>query len=113
MANQTIPATESTDGLGIIIVGTDTSTADLIHTAVAGVEKHDKVYLYAANEHTADVLLSIEWGETTNPINYLVPANKGLHLVLPGIMLQNAKTVKAFAAVTGKIKVVCEVDRGE
>ena len=56
----------STNGKGIKVVQTATA-GTLLHTAVAGTSSLDEIWLYAYNGHTADVVLTIEWGEATVP----------------------------------------------
>jgi hypothetical protein len=97
----------STDGMGIKVVQTATA-GDTIHTAVAGTDAgtYDEIYLYAYNSHTAAVELTIEYGDATAPdhnIKIQIPAKVGLVPILPGLILQNGKTVKAFAAVANVI----------
>jgi len=98
----------STDGMGIKI--TQTATAgDLIHTAVAGTTDgtYDEIWLWAQNNHTADVELTIEFGsaDTENNIKVTIPCKDGLYAIVPGLILQNSKTVKAFAGSANVITV--------
>ena len=98
----------STDGMGIKI--TQTATAgNTIHTAVAGTTDgtYDEIWLWAQNNHTADVELTIEFGsaDTENNIKVTVPYKDGLYTIVPGLILQNSKTVKAFASVANVITV--------
>ena len=95
----------STNGKGIKV--TQTATAgDAVHTAVAGATDWDEIWLWAVNTSAAAVKLTIEWGETTAPdgnIEVTVPAEAGLMLVVPGLLLQNELAVRAFAATTNVI----------
>ena len=98
----------STDGMGIKI--TQTATAgDTIHTAVAGTTDgtYDEIWLWAQNNHTADVELTIEFGsaDTENNIKVTIPCKDGLYAIVPGLILQNSKTVKAFAGSANVITV--------
>tara|TARA_R100001086_G_scaffold66310_1_gene30826 strand:- start:309 stop:662 length:354 start_codon:yes stop_codon:yes gene_type:complete len=95
----------STNGLGILVAATATA-GTLIHTAVSGTTDIDEVWLYAVNAHSADIKLTIEWGEATEPtgnIEITVPAEEGLMLLVPGLLLQNAKEIRAFAGTTNEI----------
>lgn len=99
----------STDGRGIKVVAT-TTLGTTIHTAVAGTTlgTYDEVYLWAYNGHTADVVLTIEFGGVTVPDDNIVqtiPFKAGLFLVVPGFLLQNAKVVSAFAAIANVITI--------
>lgn len=104
----------STDGMGIKI--TQTATAGTaIHTAVAGTTDgtYDEIWLWAQNNHTADVTLTVEYGNANaeNNIIVTVPYKSGLYTILPGLILQNEATVKAFASVANVITVHGFVNR--
>jgi len=95
----------STDGLGIKVSATAT-LGTTIHTAVTGTTDFDEIYLYAYNGHTADVVLTVEFGGATVPDNTIVqtiPFKEGRYIVLDGQLLQNTKVVTAFAATTDVI----------
>ncbi len=99
----------STDGKPIKVVATATA-GTAVHTAVAGTTAgtFDEAWLWAFNSHTDAVLLTIEFGGATAPdqnIILSIPNNAGLLLVVPGLILQNAATVKAFAAVANVITI--------
>lgn len=95
-------------GVGIEI--TQTSTAgNTIHTAVNSTTAGtvDEIWLWATNNHTADVLLTIEMSgaDHAQNIQVTIPYRCGLIPVVPGFILQNALTVKAFAATTAVITI--------
>jgi hypothetical protein len=97
----------STDGKAIKVVQTATA-GDTIHTAVAGTTAgtFDEIWLWAYNGHTADVILTIEFGGATVPdqnIVVTIPFKAGLVPVVPGFILQNGMVVKAFAAVANVV----------
>jgi hypothetical protein len=90
----------STNGKGIKVVATATA-GTTIHTAVAGTDDFDEIWIYAVNSDSTARKLTIEWGEATAPdgnIEVTIPAESGLVLVAPGLLLQNTLVVKAFAA---------------
>lgn len=92
----------STDGMGIKVVATATP-GTLIHTAVAGTTAgtFDEVWLFAFNSSASAVSLTIEYGDATAPDHNIVStlaAQSGLQLIVPGLILQNGNTVKAFAS---------------
>jgi|TARA_Y100000310_G_scaffold211561_1_gene212302 hypothetical protein len=99
----------STDGRMIKV--TQTATAgDTIHTAVAGTAAgtFDEIWLWAVNSDTTDRKLTIEYGGVAAPddlIEFTVPAESGLYLLLPGFILQNTLVVKAFAASANVVMV--------
>ena len=93
----------STDGKGILVVQTATA-GDTIHAAHA--TALDEIWLYAVNTHSADIALTLEWGEATEPngnIEFTVPTEAGLHLVVPGLLLTNSLVLKAFADTASEI----------
>lgn len=106
----------STDGRGIKVTGTGTGASVTIHTADATAK--DDIQLYVENKHTADVLVTIEWGGTTDPddIEEITLSKAGV-LTLDGSKRLNRRTlsnsivVKAFASVADVIVVSGFVDR--
>jgi len=99
----------STDGLAVKVSGTNSAGATPVHTAYTTVTTAglcDEVWLYANNTSASNVKLTIEWGTATaadGNIEMSVTAEAGLLLVIPGLILQNSKTVKAFAATADVI----------
>ena len=101
---------ESTDGKAIKIAATATP-GTAIHTAVAGTTAgtFDEIWLWAFNAHTANVKLTIEFGGADAPdqnIIITIPALAGLVPVVPGLILQNGATVKAFASSANVITII-------
>ena len=97
----------STDGKAIKITTTATP-GDTIHTAVAGTTAgtFDEIWLWAYNGHTANVVLTIEFGGVTVPdqnIVVTIPYKAGLVPIIPGLILQNGMVVKAFSSVANVI----------
>ena len=95
----------STQGKGILVAATATA-GTLIHTSVSGTTDLDELWLYAVNAHGSSIKLTLEWGEATEPngnIEQTVPAESGLMLLVPGLLLQNSLTVRAFAAVANEV----------
>jgi len=95
----------STNGKGILVAATATA-GTLIHTAVSGTTDLEEVWLYAVNAHSADIKLTLEWGEATEPtgnIEQTVPYEAGLMLLAPGLLLQNGLTIKAFAGTANEV----------
>jgi hypothetical protein len=98
----------STDGMAIKVTGTSTAATVTVHTAVAGttVGTFDEIWLYANNTSASAVKLTIEWGTATaadGNIEITVQPEAGLVTLIPGLILQNAKVVKAFAATADVI----------
>ena len=113
MANYTrVLLSGSTNGRGIKVVQTATA-GTTIHTAVAGTTDMDEVWLWAQNNHTAAVILTLEWGNASIDDNIVVtiPAKSGLYLVAPGLMLQNGLSIAAFASVANVVIIHGYVNR--
>lgn len=99
----------STDGKPIKVVQTATA-GDTIHTAVAGTTAgtFDEIWLYAYNGHTDSVVLTIEFGGASVPDQNIVvtlASKSGLQLIVPGLILQNAMVVKAFAGTANVVTI--------
>ena len=89
----------STNGRQIKIAAI-ASPGTVIHTAVASLTDQDEVWLYATNNHTASLSLTIQLGGTTSPddlIQMNIPSKSGLYLIVPGFVLNNGVSVRAFA----------------
>jgi hypothetical protein len=98
----------STDGLAVKLTGTNTAGAVTVHTAVAGTTAgvFDEIWIYANNTSSSSVKLTIEWGTTTaadGNIEVTVLPEAGLVTVIAGLILQNARVVKAFAGTADVI----------
>jgi hypothetical protein len=100
----------STDGKAIKVVATATA-GTTIHTGPTNVSTLHEVWLYAMNTDTTARKLTIEWGSTASPddlIELTVPAESGLVLVVPGLLIKgNASplVIRAFAALTNVITI--------
>lgn len=97
----------STDGRQIKVVAT-ASSGTTIHTAVTGTTNIDEIWLYAVNADTTARKLTIQWGGTTSPddeIEITIGAESGYQLIVPGLLLQNATVVRAYAATANVIMI--------
>lgn len=91
-----------TDGRLILVAATGTP-GTTIHTAgsVTGTDNYDEIWLWGVNSTTIVVKLTLEWGTTTAPndnIELFLQPEAGLVTLVPGLVLQNALLVRAFAA---------------
>ena len=106
-----VKLSESTNGRQIKVVPTATA-GQLVHTAHATAQ--DEVHLYLYNHHTADVLVTIEFGGATSPddlITQTIPFASGLVKVLDGVPLTGGVTVRLFAATANVIMASGYVNR--
>ena len=96
----------STDGRGITVTGT-TATGTIIHTAVSGTTNFDEVWVWAVNTATVTKKLTVEWARSTGQagqtVEFTVPSEDGAYLIIPGWVLQNGRTVRAFAATASVV----------
>jgi hypothetical protein len=101
-------ASESSKGKCVLVAATS-SPGTLIHTCpnLDGEGDWDELWLYAMNNHTADVQLTVEFGSTDakDKIVLTVPAQAGLVPITPGLILQDEATVAAFAAVANVVSI--------
>lgn len=98
----------STDGMAIKLTGNSSGGAVTVHTAVAGTTAgvFDEIWIYANNTSASSIKLTIEWGTATaadGNIEVTILPESGLVTVIPGLILQNAKLVKAFAGTADVI----------
>jgi hypothetical protein len=106
----------STDGRAIKVAATATP-GTTIHTASSTDTHYDEIWIYAQNTDLTDRKLTIEWGGTSSPddlIEITIPAESGLTLVAPGLVLKGNATplvVKAFAATTNVVNIHGYVNR--
>ena len=96
----------STDGKAIKVTGINSAAAVTVHTGDTATATIDEVWIYANNTSASDVKLTLEWGTATaadGNIEVTVLPEAGLVTIIPGLILQNAKVVKAFAGTADVI----------
>jgi len=100
----------STNGRGILVAATATP-GTLIHTGPTVATSFDEIWIYAKNTSASAVKLTLEWGGVTAPndhIEFSVPAESGLYLITPGLLIKGNGTaliVRAFAATTNVVTI--------
>ena len=106
----------STDGKGIKVVQTATA-GTTIHTGPTNTAHFHEVWLYAVNSDTTARKLTVEWGGTSSPddlIEFTVPAESGLYLIVPGLVIKGNATalvVRAFCATANVVNIAGFVNR--
>jgi len=64
----------------------------------------EEVWIYAQNNHSADVALRIGFGAATDPddiIEFTVKTRAGLFLIVPGLILKGDATPPTIVAAAG------------
>ena len=103
-------------GLGTLVVATATA-GTVIHTCSNVATHIDELWLYAYNDHSSAVNLSIEFGGVTSPkdvIKSSLSPSSGLVLICAGLVLQGNTTpvvVRAFTATASKVSIFGYVNR--
>jgi hypothetical protein len=107
----------STEGKPVKVVQT-ASTGTTIHATGTSSSVIDEVWLYAYNGHSADVVLTVQFGGTATPDNDIkltIPAASGLTLVVPGLVLTGtssaANTIYAYAGTANVVTISGYVNR--
>jgi hypothetical protein len=90
------------DGAGHLVSGTASTAMTTIHTAVTDTAGFDEVYVWMSNFATADRLMTINMAGG-NKFSMTIPPLDGLHLVVPGLPVRNAKVMSAFATVADEV----------
>jgi len=91
----------STNGEPLLIADTSSAGTEF---HLCGASATEKVVVYATNKHTAPVLLSLEMGNTTGPIQTYVVNQGGEQLVCEGFVnVSSATSCAAFAGTTNVI----------
>lgn len=101
--------------------GSDGKMTKVAATATLGTTIHtahatalDEVWLWAVNSDTTARKLTIEYGGATSPdclIEQTIPAESGLVLVLPGLLLTNSLVITAFAETANVVMIGGYVNR--
>ena len=97
----------STSGCGIVVtsVSGGSGTAGTIHECSAGTSHKEEIWLWAYNGHSADIVLSIEFGTSSLPRKLTIPYQAGLVPVIPGLPMNDGMKVHAFAGSSGVIAI--------
>jgi hypothetical protein len=101
-----------------ILVAATASTGTTIHATGTSATIMDEIWLYAYNSSSSGVLLTIQYGGTTSPLNDIkitVPSQSGLTLIVPGLILTGtgsaANSVYAYAGTTNVVTISGYVNR--
>jgi hypothetical protein len=106
----------STQGKGILVAATATA-GTTIHTTGTSASVLDEIWLFATNNDTSSIALTVEFGSTSTDDNIVltVPSKAGKTLVIPGLILRGngsaGLTIGAFAGTANKITITGYVNR--
>lgn len=91
-----------------VLVTTNASPGTDIHTVTTNSSQFDEVWLYAANNGTTNISLTVEFGSNSSAdqINASIPFKSGLYLIVPGIPLQGDATPPTIKAYTNTVNTV-------
>lgn len=104
----------STNGRGIKVTGTSAATADTLHTATNTANTVDQVWLFAANQSSANLTLTLCLGGTTDPddlVSLSLPPTSGDIPILQGERFAGGVVLKAYATTANYIVIRGIVDR--
>lgn len=95
----------STAGEPILIAATSTP-GTTVNVQSAGSEIYE-VWAWAANQDTAAIAITIEWGGTTAAYiqKVTIPAQEGMFQIIPGLACVGAHSFKVFAGTTNKVNI--------
>lgn len=102
----------STDGRPVKVAATSIGSGTTIHTNGSGSTLFEWISIWASNPDTADHVLTLGWGGTSDPDDLIVvtiPAKSGLVPVVIGMPLRNSLVVKAAADSANKVVLVGKV----
>lgn len=117
MATYTKLNLSASSGGAPLEVGETSSPGNVIHTTGTSSSVLDEIWLYANNISASDVKLTLQYGGTAdkNLIEITIPAEAGLVLVIPGLLLTgdgtSGRSVRAFAATANVINITGYVNR--
>lgn len=98
----------STDGRGIKVAASATP-GTTVHTGASAATTFQEVWIWASNPGATAYVLTLEFGGTSSPDDQIVtniPADQGLVLVSPGLVLKGNGTplvIKAFASTANQV----------
>lgn len=97
-----------------IKVGATSTPGTSVHTAVSSTADYDEIWLWAVNQHTVDVQITVEWGGSSSPDDNMTTTllpKAGLTLIVPGLVLNNGLSVRVFASVANVVMISGFVNR--
>lgn len=112
-AYQSVIPSGTTNGKMVLVTATATA-GTILHTAIAGTNHMDEIFVWAVNASASAIKLTIEFGGVTAPgdiIEQTIQPESGLTLVVPGIRLENGLVVRAFAGTGSQVSCAVNVNR--
>jgi len=101
-----LPLSGSVNGKQILVSATTSGSAVSVHTSTSGTGSIDEVWLYAYNDATASVNLTLLWGGTVEPndvFRNVIESKSGREVIIDGKLLQNSLTIKAYANIANAV----------
>ena len=103
----------STSGRCILVVAVATP-GTLLHTAVAGADDMDEVYIYVSNADTVERDVTLELGGVTSPgdtITKTIQPLDGELLMVPGRRFNGGVVLRAFGSAASVLTASLTVNR--
>ena len=91
-----VPSSVSANGIGTLIGNTLTT----IHTPPAGTATTDIVELWATNPTTADIELTVRWGDSAAEIVQMIGFKRGIYPIAK-LPINNALAIQGIGSVSG------------
>lgn len=112
-----IPLSQSSNGKSILL-SLSAVPGSLIHATGTSSNNIDEVWLYAANNSTADALVTVYWGSSASSdilASILIQAYAGTTLISPGLILTGndsvASTIYATVSQPSAVEMVGYINR--
>jgi hypothetical protein len=106
---------QATGGEGIVVSATTSVGAQDVHTTGSSSSVIDEVWIYASNEHTALVDVTLEFVANNETITTTLEPGTGLNVLVPGLPLtgngSSGRSVKVFADTANVVTVFGYVNR--
>jgi len=100
--------TSAPDSLGIKLSSTNSGAlGELVHTHDMAYtdSTFDEIHLFAYNDHSSSVTVSLQWGGVTSPDNVIdiLVQSKSFLKIVDGLQISGKKSVSATADVANKV----------
>lgn len=106
-----LSASPDGDGINIGTLSPIDGSDTTVHTAGSGTTDLDLVTLFAYNDHSAAVVLHLQWGDSADSIKVSIPNQAGLVLIAADLPISDSNVITASAATVDVIAIYGYVNR--